>query len=462
MKPQDVRRSRLHPGAVPTEVREAARRLRAAGGQAWVVGGSVRDRLLARRARDWDLATDLRPEQVQQIFGRTHAVGARFGTVVWVGSHGTYEITTFRDDGDYSDGRRPDQVRFTDDVEGDLLRRDFTINALAYDPFAGQLLDPAGGCADLERGLIRTVGDPEERFSEDALRLLRAVRLAVQLDFEIERSTFRALVRLAPSIERISAERVRAEIDRLLQEKRPARGFDVLYETGLLRRILPELATCYGVPQNPYHAFDVFHHSLAALEHATPKNPVVRLAALLHDVGKPETRIETEGSATFFAHQFRSEKHAQRALRRLRYSNQQREAVAHLVRHHMFHYTPDWSDAAVRRFVRQVGPDRVPDLFAMRSADTLGNGLRRKSADELDELSRRIDGILAARNAIGFQELAVDGHDLMAELGLPSGPTVGDLLSQLLEAVLDDPALNERGALLELARRLHTRGPAAC
>jgi putative nucleotidyltransferase with HDIG domain len=454
MKPVRPDKGRLRPEAVPPEVAAAAARLRRAGGQAWVVGGAVRDLLLGRTVRDWDLATDLNPQRVLQLFPGSLDVGARFGTVLVPGSIGGTEITTFRRDGAYSDARHPDEVTFSDTIEEDLARRDFTVNALAYDPNADRIVDQAGGLDDLAHSILRTVGVPEVRFHEDALRLLRAVRLAAELDFEIDLSTLRGIVLSAARIEKVAPERVRVELDRLLELERPSLAFICLFETGLLQRILPELAACYGVAQNPHHAFDVFHHSLAALDRSAPGSRVVRLAALLHDVGKPETRVESEETATFYSHQYHSETHAERALRRLRYSNQEREAVAHLVRHHMFHYTSDWSDAAVRRFLRQVGPARVDDLFAMRAADTLGNGLRTRVAPELRQLRRRIDQVLEAENALGIKDLAVNGHELMASLGIGPGPRLGAILNALLEAVLDDPAINERSRLLELAQAL--------
>ncbi|MCA9729699.1 MAG: HD domain-containing protein, partial [Candidatus Eisenbacteria bacterium] len=365
-----------------------------------------------------------------------------------------FEITTFRSDGDYSDARHPDTVTFSASLEDDLIRRDFTVNALAFDPTAARLVDLGNGLADLTTRTLRTVGDPAARFREDALRLLRAVRFAATLDFAIEPHTMRGIVGSASGIVRVAPERIRTELDRILELPRPSRAFVLLFETGLLRRILPELAACYGVAQNPHHAFDVFHHSLAALDRSDPGNPVVRLAALLHDVGKPETRAESDFTATFFSHQLRSEEHAERILRRLRYPNQMRDAVAHLVHHHMFHYTEEWTDAAVRRFLRQVGPDRVEDLFAMRAADTLGNGLRTRVAPELARLRERIDLEVTAANALSIRDLAVGGNDLMATLGLAAGPRLGRILNGLLEAVLEDPARNNRAQLLTLAETL--------
>ena len=424
-----------------------------------MVGGPVRDLLLGRPVRDWDLATDLRPEVISGLFDRTLEVGAAFGTIIVVEDGANYEVTTFRADGTYTDGRHPDSVRYSTRLEDDLRRRDFTVNAMAADPGAGVLVDPFGGQKDLDRKLLRTVGDPDTRFGEDSLRLLRAVRLACQLSFDIERQTYGALVRGAPGIERISSERVRDELLRMLACPRPAEAIDLLFETGLLQRILPELARCYGVPQNPHHAYDVFHHTLASIDAAEATRPVIRLAALFHDVGKPETRADTGPTATFYGHQFTSEDHARAALSRLRFPHRERDTVSHLVRHHMFHYRPEWTDGAVRRFLRTVGPEEVEKLFALRAADTFGNGMRSRLAPELAELSARIEAILEKENALGLKDLAVNGRALMETLELSPGPHLGRILEALLEHVLEHPEDNERDRLLELARRwLETNG----
>lgn len=453
-----VLRQRLHPRVLPNGVRLAAETLRHAGGQAWIVGGGVRDTLLERTVRDWDLATDLLPEQVQRLFPRTVAVGAHFGTVVVIATDGEYEVTTFRQDLGYSDGRHPDAVRYASRPEEDLARRDFTVNALAYDPESDTLLDPFGGFRDLGKRILRTVGDPEARFREDGLRLLRAVRLSAQLDFILDPGTLASVVRQAPLLSRISAERVATEMERLLATDRAGAGLELLHETGLLQRIIPELSNCYGVAQNPHHAYDVFYHTLAAIDGATPGDRIVRWAALFHDVGKPDTRILTETTATFYSHQIRSEQHSRRALSRLRFSNEDRKAVGHLVRNHMFHYTPDWTDAAVRRFVRAIGLDQVDNLYRLRAADTRGNGKRTRLAPELDELASRVARVIAADEALHVTDLDVDGHVLMEEFGRPPGRWIGETLHALLEEVLEDPALNERATLVARAHEL-VRGP---
>jgi poly(A) polymerase/tRNA nucleotidyltransferase (CCA-adding enzyme) len=445
--------------SAPREVLHLAERLRAAGGQAWVVGGAVRDLLLGREVHDWDLATDLPPERTKSLFPRTMEVGARFGTITVLIREASYEITTFRRDGLYSDARRPDDVRYAEHLEDDLVRRDFTVNALAWDPIENRLADPTGGLDDLDARLLRAVGDPVERFTEDGLRLLRAVRFAAQLDFEIEAETYRALVLCAPRLERIAAERVRDELEKLLLAPRPSSALLLLQETGLLRRILPELSACYGVPQNRHHAYDVFHHTLAAVDAAPPDNRIVRLAALFHDTGKPESREERADGATFYAHQSAGRRHVERALRRLRVSGEDRRRVSHLVQHHMFHYRPEWTDAAVRRFLREVGAEHLDDLFALRAADTRGNGLKKRLAPELAELRSRIEEEIARQSALTVRDLATDGRDLMAALGLPPGPEIGRLLRTLLEEVIEEPERNERERLLARARELHAARP---
>ena len=453
-----VIRDRLHPRALPSGVRSTAETLRHAGGQAWVVGGGVRDTLLDRPVRDWDLATDLTPDRIQRLFPRTLSVGAQFGTIVVLGEEDQYEVTTFRRDLGYSDGRHPDAVSYAERPEDDLARRDFTVNSLAYDPESDTLLDPHGGLRDLELGILRTVGEPWRRFREDGLRLLRAVRLSSQLDFSIEPETLRALVRCAPLLLQVSSERIAVEMERLLATERAGAALEMLHETGLLRHILPELVNCYGVAQNPHHAYDVFYHTLATIDGATPGDRIVRWAALFHDVGKPETRVLAETTATFYSHQIRSEQHARRALSRLRFSNDDRKIVAHLVRHHMFHYTPDWTDGAVRRFLRAIGRDQVENLYRLRAADTRGNGKRNRLAPELDELAERIERVIAAEEAVHVTDLEVDGHVLMEEFGRPPGRWIGELLHALLEEVLEDPTLNEEHALLERARALVDAG----
>ena len=442
--------------AMPAGALRVIRRIRDAGGRVCLVGGSLRDLMLGLEVHDWDFATDLLPDRVAALFPRAIQVGIRFGTVLVVGEDGGYEVTTFRREGPYSDSRHPDSVTFTPSIEEDLSRRDFTINAMAWDLGTGALVDPHDGRRDLEERTVRCVGRAEERFGEDALRMLRCIRIAGQLGFSIDEETYRAIPRCAGMLDAIARERIREELDRILAQPRPSASLERLHETGLLDRFLPELSDCYGVSQNRFHAFDVFYHSLLAVDQAPADNRVVRLAALLHDLGKVDARREeSDGRVTFYNHQAWSARKADSILRRLRYPNEERKRIVHLVQQHMFHYNTEWTDSAVRRFVRVVGPENLDDLFEARRADTLGNGLRRSAVSaELVELRRRIVEIIAKDTAFSVRDLDVDGDELKRSLDIGEGPAIGRILDALLEDVLEDPARNEKGALLARAAEL--------
>ncbi|MCK4414993.1 MAG: HD domain-containing protein [Candidatus Eisenbacteria sp.] len=451
----------LDPGqierALPRGAETIMRRIRNAGGYACLVGGSLRDLLLARPVSDWDIATDLTPEQIKPLFHRVHEIGARFGTLlIPIGSQ-LYEVTTFRTEAGYRDGRHPDQVAYTRDLREDLQRRDFTVNAMAWAPGEARITDPFGGLADLRRRQIRAVGDPAQRFAEDALRLLRAVRQATELGFQIDPQTFAAIREAAPGLRRISAERIRDELNRILRAPQPSPGFLLLHEAGLLADVLPELDACYGVAQNRFHAFDVFRHSIYAADAAPRENLIVRMAALLHDIGKPQTAAERNGERTFYSHQLLGARQARRLLRRLRYSREEIDRVTHLVRHHMFYYQTEWTDSAVRRFVRTVGLDNIPDLIAVRLADMAGNGRRSGDRTPLQNLLQRVDEVMTRDAALTVKDLAIGGKELMG-LGLAPGPGFGRILRALLEEVLDDPAVNTAATLAARAGELIAEG----
>ncbi len=440
---------------IPEGAHRLARRIEEAGGRVCLVGGSLRDLLIGGPAKDYDFATDLTPERIQSIFPRSVDVGARFGTIIVLDRGQAYEITTFRSDGLYSDARHPDHVVFTNSIEEDLCRRDFTINAIAFDLIARRLIDPHEGIADLERRIVRCVGRPDERFGEDALRLLRCIRIAGQLEFKIEENTYASLIRSAEGLAAVASERIRDELNRILEQLHPAVSFERLFETGLLDRFLPELSECYGVSQNRYHAYDVFYHSLAAVDHAPRDNRIVRLAALFHDLGKVDARREIDGRVTFYNHQAWSARKANAIMRRLRYPNEERQRVVHLIQQHMFHYGSEWTDSAIRRFMRTVGLDQLGDLFSTRSADSLGNGLRRSARSvELEELQDRIARMLEKETALSVRDLEIGGRDLMNELRIDQGPIIGLILDRLLEEVLDDPSRNVRSALLKRAAEI--------
>jgi tRNA nucleotidyltransferase (CCA-adding enzyme) len=435
-------------------------RIRGAGGRVWLVGGALRDALLGRPVNELDLATDLLPDRVLALFPGSLDVGARFGTVrVRLGGE-TFEVTTLRGEGAYSDGRRPDEVRFGLDIEEDLARRDFTVNALARELPDGDLLDPFGGRADLRRGILRAVGDAGERLAEDGLRAYRACRFAATLGFEVEPGLLRAIRRNAAVARGVAWERIGDELAKAMTAPRPGVAFEMLRGTGLLVHCLPELDACYGVTQNRYHDYDVFDHSLRSCDLAPADKPVVRWAALLHDVAKPATKQAKGRDFVFYGHDERSAEMADRAMRRLTLPRELRERACLLIKNHMLHYEPEWSDAAVRRFVRRVGPENVADLFDLVIADRLAH--RRAETFQLpadiSELMERIEGLGAAGAALTLADLAVSGGDLLALADREPGRWVGELLERLLEEVLERPGLNEREALLERAREFLSDG----
>ena len=442
-------------------------RLWAHGHAAYVVGGSVRDALLGRPADDWDLATDARPDRLLAVFpGAVYE--NRFGTVAVREGNSVHEVTTFRTDHDYADFRRPHRVEFGDDIELDLARRDFTVNAIAWGAPAAagnegtgttapgptpapppRITDPFDGVADVQAHILRAVGDPPDRFREDALRMVRAVRLAAVLDFEIEPATIEAIRENAALAAHVSGERVAAELGKLLAAERPSAGLRLMAETGLLAVVLPELDAQRGVPQNKIEGEDLFDHTLRTVDAAPAGRPVVRLAALLHDVGKPATIDD----GPFRGHEAVGAELAEKLLERVHLPRSAVSRVVHLVRNHMFTYEPDWGDAGVRRFIQRVGIDAIDDVFALREADNMGSGVP-VDAHHLAHLRARVDAELAAAVVLDRSRLAIDGDDLMTELGLPAGPRLGRILDELLERVIADPRLNDRATLLLLAESM--------
>jgi tRNA nucleotidyltransferase/poly(A) polymerase len=414
----------------------------------------LRDAALGRPAADWDLASDARPERLIEIFAGA-VYENRFGTVGVRRAGEVFEITTFRSDHDYADHRRPHRVEFGDTIELDLARRDFTVNAMAWGGRPGEapsLVDPYGGLADTDARLLRAVGDPGTRFEEDALRMVRAVRLATTLEFQIEPATLGAVATRAALVAHLSGERIATELDKLLAAPSPSVGLRLLAETGLLAAISGELARQRGVPQNKAAGEDLWDHTLRTVDAASAGRPIVRLAALVHDIGKPATFAEGH----FLGHDAAGARLAAVFLDRLHSPRAVRDRVVALVRHHMFSYEPNWSDAAVRRFIAKIGglgPGALEELLALREADNIGSGLP-ADAGRLDELRARVAAELAADVVLDRRGLAIDGDDLIAELGLDPGPRLGRILDELLERVVVDPALNDRPTLLLLAQSL--------
>ncbi|MCU0640742.1 MAG: HD domain-containing protein [Candidatus Margulisbacteria bacterium] len=426
------------------------RELQSRGFQALVVGGCVRDTLLGRTPAEWDLTTSARPAEVKKLFKKVVPTGLKYGTVTVILDDGQYEVTTFRSDERYVDGRHPDNVRFTDDIHQDLARRDFTVNALAYDPQSDTLIDDHGGRKDLASRLLRTVGDPVARFSEDGLRPLRGCRLAATLGFRLEAPTLAAMAKTGRVAKKVALERVHDELVKLLAAEKPSVGLEYMRQAGLLALFLPELSQGVGIKQPPeYHQYDVYWHNLYACDAAPRDQLTVRLAALLHDIGKPAC----QHGMTFYDHDQTGAKMAAKLLRRLKFSNADIEATVNLIANHMFDYRSGWSDAAVRRFLRRIGGlDNVAPLFALRRADTAAMR-HTHGTDYLTELQQRIDRIVAAENALQVSALKVDGRDVMKTLKIKPGPQVGQVLHALLEQVLDDPKLNEKTTLLKLIKK---------
>lgn len=448
--------SRILREQIARPVLEICQELRGAGERAWIVGGCVRDSLLGRSVSDWDVATTALPEKVQKVFRRVIPTGIEHGTVTVLWKGGSYEVTTLRGEGAYSDGRRPDDVVFVADIDQDLARRDFTVNAIAFDPVDGRVVDPFRGLEDMDRKLLRAVGDPRERFHEDGLRILRGARFSATLDFELEDATEAAFRGALDTFRKVSPERVREEWLKTMKARAPSRAFEVMRRTGILEVTYPELLEQVGCEQNKWHAFDVWNHTMLVLDESEG-GPVERVAALLHDVAKPRTRAHSDKTDdwTFYNHERVGADMADKWLRAYKFSNEERDTIVGLVRNHLICYSSDWSDAAVRRFIKRVGSEHVDALLRLGQADALGKGRDvAKELAALSELRTRIDREVEQGSALTTRDLAVDGHDIIAALDGEAGPIVGQVLRELLERVLDDPTLNTRDKLMRLAEQI--------
>jgi len=433
-----------------------------------LVGGAVRDMLMGRDVHDWDLATNAVPEEVISIFRDAPSralvipTGIKHGTVTVHFKNTEMEITTYRTESDYSDGRRPDSVSYAATIEEDLGRRDFCMNAIALRLPDCEIIDPYEGQNDIEAGIIRCVGNPLERFSEDGLRPLRALRFTAQLGFEIDEITLEAIPLCLWVTALVSAERVRDEFEKIICSPQPSRALRLMEDTGLLKLFVPELAACRNVDQKCCHRFDVLDHSLLACDYAAREQypREVILAALLHDIGKPLVRkLSEEGGGgywTFYRHEEESARMTREILGRLRFPNALIARVSHLVEEHMFSYDDNWSDAAVRRFIVRAGEDSIEDLYRLRRADAYATAGEEVDPKFLLPLADRVDRIIAAGNAFSLKDLAVSGKDLIS-IGIQPGKTLGIILEQLMESVLDDPESNTREKLLEIAGKLRDK-----
>ncbi len=444
---------------IPKEIQKITETLEENGYQAFVVGGCVRDSLLGRRPSDWDIATDAKPDETKNIFSNTYCDN-QFGTVtVLTGSDQSelkeVEITPYRTEENYRDGRHPEKVEWADSIEKDLSRRDFTINALAYRPEKNKLVDLFSGEKDLKKGIIRSVGDAGERFNEDALRMMRGVRFATVLEFKIEEKTKKAIRKNAELLNEISKERVRDEFLKIIMSDNAALGVEILRKLKLLDNIIPELVNGYGVDQNKHHIYDCYEHSILSLQYAADQdyNMHVRMAALLHDVGKPTVKEGKGEEATFYNHEVVGAEQADKILRKLKFSNKDREKIVKLVRYHLFYYNVgEVSESSVRRLVRNVGKKNIDDLIKVRKADRIGSGVPKAEPYKLRHLQYVIEKV--SRDPISTKMLAVDGNEVMDLLNLDPGPKVGQILTVLLSRVLNDPDENNKKKLLEEVKRM--------
>lgn len=446
---------------VPQEALHVCSTLIHAGFEAYLVGGCVRDLVLGRTPKDWDVTTNATPEQIQALFPDTFYEN-EYGTVGIVTESEdprlkVIEVTPYRIESAYSDARRPDTVEFSTSLSDDLKRRDFTINAIAYDPTKHAVIDEHGGEADLKRRIIATVGNPEERFREDALRMLRAIRLSAELDFAIDASTAAGIAASAAQLAKISRERVRDELSKILMSPRPMQALFIAQKLGLLRYMIPQLEEGIGIAQNQAHSYDVFEHLLRALQHAADKEwPFeVRLAALLHDIGKPASRqwSEEKKDWTFHGHEVIGARMAKAIMRDLRFPNETVETVTALVRWHMFFSDPDTVTlSAVRRIIRNVGTEHIHELLNLRICDRIGTGRPKEQPFRLRKYMSMVDE--AMRDPISVGMLKIDGNKIAELDGGKAGPRIGWALHALLEEVLDDPSLNTAEYLEKKAQEL--------
>lgn len=449
---------------IPQEVKKILEKLEAQNFEAYIVGGCVRDTLLEKKPKDWDITTNAQPNELTTLFPESYYNNEYATVSVKTGSRestlSVVEVTTYRLETEYSDARHPDRIDFTQNLEDDLSRRDFTVNAMAMDK-QGIIVDPFQGQQDLKNQLIRTVGEPTERFSEDALRLLRAVRLACQLDFSIESKTLTAINQNCERINHISAERIRDELIKIISSSHPEKGFELMRDTKLLPIILPEIAEGIGVEQNKHHTYTVYEHLIKSLQFAADYDyPLsVRLAALFHDVGKPQTREYKDGDFTFYGHDVVSAAITRRCLARLRFPKKLSEEVCHLVRHHMFYYDiGKVTESGARRLLRRVGKEHFDNLIKLRISERKGSGVPKAEPYRLRHLQFLVEK--AAQDPITSSQLAISGHDLMNELQLKPGPILGGILNALLAEVLDDPNKNTREYLLSQASQMKDKDPA--
>lgn len=435
---------------LPEKVRYIINTITKAGYEAFAVGGCIRDSILGQIPDDWDITTSASPYQVKRLFTCTLDTGIKHGTVTVMLDKEGFEVTTYRIDGDYEDGRHPKEVTFTSSLTEDLKRRDFTVNAMAYNDRTG-LVDAFGGIKDLNAGIIRCVGSPRERFSEDALRMLRAVRFSARLGYEIDPQTLDAIRELAPNLSHVSAERIQAELTKLAVSPHPE-NLRIAYKTGITRIILPEFDACMETEQNnPHHCYSVGEHILKSMQEISP-NKILRLAMLFHDIGKPLTQTADEnGIHHFHGHPAVSEEIAGSVLKRLKFDNHTISMVTRLVKYHDQKVLPE--PKYVRRAILRMGEDIFPLLYDVKLADLKAQSTfqRMEKEENLEMVYQIYRQIMDERQCVSLKTLAISGRDLIDHTGLKSGRELGETLQNLLDMVIEDPSLNERETLLKIA-----------
>lgn len=433
---------------LPDEVKKVISEFKSKNFEIYVVGGAVRDLLMGKIVYDWDFTTNATPEEILKIFPDAF-YDNKFGTVGLSvdGIDEPFEITTFRTEFGYSDGRRPDNITWGKSLEEDLKRRDFTINSFAYN--GSELIDLYDGQKDLDKKILRAVGDANERFNEDALRMMRAVRIAGELKFEIERNTFLAIQQNAKLINKIAKERIKDELFKILRSSNPYSGIFHLKESGLMQEILPEMMKCFGVEQKSpsrHHIYDVGTHLLMSLKECKSNDPVTRFATLIHDIGKPQTvRKLPTGVITFYNHEMVSTRIAENIADRLKFSTKEKDKLIKLVRFHQFTVDENQTDSAIRRFITNVGLEYVEDMLDLRVADRLGGGASETSW-RLEEFKKRL--IEVQKQPFAIKDLKINGKDVMEKLNIPAGPKVGEILERIFNEVVENNVPNEREILI--------------
>lgn len=460
-------------GKVPIQILKVARIFAGGGFESYLVGGAVRDMLLGKKCNDYDIATNAIPEDTIRLFkhfAKVIPTGIAHGTVTVCIFGFQIEVTTFRTEGIYTDARHPDKIEYTPSIEEDLSRRDFTMNAIALNILSGELVDPFGGRSDINKKIIRAVGSPHERFCEDGLRPIRAIRFASQLRFEIESGTLSAMSQsdVLMAVARISKERFRDEWCKILTTEKPSIGLKLLDGSGILELFIPEFEECKGCAQSDvrgYHDFDVADHIMYACDGDKSGKLIIRLALFFHDIGKPDVKeIEIKDGRPlihFHSHEIVSEKKAQNIMKRLKFSNEEIHKVCNLVRNHTFNYESAWSDSAVRRLLIRVGKENFEDLLLVRYGDIYGKHctpLKEGSPTwkNLSELKRRVYEISEREDALSIKDLKVNGNDLIS-IGIPHGKMIGQILKELFECVTDNPSINEKESLIALAKNIYNK-----